>query len=59
MICRLGTSTFCHRLYRGDFGWIAYGNPVTYAHCILRSGIGNAPEGSNVVVYSTLRFYLP
>jgi len=48
------------RLYRGDFGWIAYGNQVSYLHRDLWSGgIGNTPEGRNVVLYSTLRFYLP
>ena len=54
-----GMIGYWYRLYRGEFGWIAYGNQVTYAHRSLWSGIGNAPEGSNVVVYSTLRFYLP
>jgi len=50
---------YWYRLYRGDFGWIAYGNQVTYLHRNLWSGIGNTPVGRNVVVYSTLRFYLP
>jgi hypothetical protein len=28
-------------------------------HRDLWSGIGNTPDGRSVVVYSTLRFYLP
>jgi len=54
-----GLFGYWYRLYRGDFGWIAYGNQVTYLHRSLWSGIGNTPDGRNVVVYSTLRFYLP
>ena len=54
-----GMIGYWYRLYRGEFGWIAYGNQVTYVHRSLWSGIGNTPEGSNVVIYSTLRFYLP
>ena len=50
---------YWYRLYQGEFGWIAYGNQVTYVHRSLWSGIGNTPEGSNVVVYSSLRFVLP
>ena len=54
-----GMIGYWYRLYRGDFGSIAYGNQVTYMHRNLWSGIGNTPDGRNVVVYSTLRFYLP
>ena len=54
-----GMIGYWYRLYRGDFGSIAYGNQVTYVHRNLWSGIGNTPDGRNVVVYSTLRFYLP
>jgi len=50
---------YWYRLYRGDFGSIAYGNQVTYLHRNLWSGIGTTPAGRNVVLYSTLRFYLP
>ena len=50
---------YWYRLYQGEFGWIAYGNQVTYVHRSLWSGIGNTPEGRNLVVYSTLRYYLP
>jgi hypothetical protein len=28
-------------------------------HRNLWSGVGNTPEGSNIVIYSTLRFHLP
>ena len=54
-----GMIGYWYRLYRGEFGWIVYGNQVTYVHRSLWSGIGNTPDGRNVVVYSTLRFYLP
>jgi len=47
------------RLYQGEFGRIAYGNQVTYVHRNLWSGIGTTPVGRNLVVYSTVRFYLP
>jgi hypothetical protein len=54
-----GMVGYWYRLYQGDFGWIAYGNQVTYVHRSLWSGIGSTPQGSNVVLYSTLRFALP
>jgi hypothetical protein len=54
-----GMIGYWYRLYRGDYGSIAYGNQVMYAHRNLWSGIGNTPEGRNTVIYSTLRFYLP
>jgi hypothetical protein len=54
-----GMIGYWYRLYRGEFGWIAYGNQITYVHRNLWSGIGNTPKGSNVVIYSTLRFYFP
>jgi hypothetical protein len=50
---------YWYRLYQGEFGWIAYGNQVTYVHRSLWSGIGHTPEGSNIVIYSSLRFALP
>jgi len=54
-----GTIGYWYRLYGGEFGSIKYGNQVVYVRRGLWSGIGNTPEGSDVVVYSTLRFYLP
>jgi len=55
-----GTIGYWYRLYRvGESGRIEYGNQVMYVHRNLWSGIGNTPDGSNIVVYSTLRFYLP
>jgi hypothetical protein len=54
-----GMIGYWYRLYRGDFGSIAYGNQLTYLRRNLWSGIGDTPDGRNVVVYSTLRFYLP
>jgi hypothetical protein len=53
------TIGYWYLLYGGDFGSIKYGNQVMYVHRDLWSGIGKTPEGSNVVIYSTLRFYLP
>ena len=52
------TIGYWYRLYRGDFGFINYGNQVLYVHRDLWSGIGRTPEGSDIAVYSTLRFYL-
>jgi len=52
------TTGYWYRLYRGDFGSINYGNQVLYVHRDLWSGIGMTPKGSDIVVYSTLRFYL-
>src|SRR5262245_34646956 len=54
-----GTIGYWFNLYRGEFGRIEYGNQVVYVHRDLWSGIGGTPKGSDVVVYSTLRFYLP
>src|SRR5262245_24690844 len=48
-----------YRLYAGEFGRIACGNQVMYVHRSLWSGTDNTPEAHNLVVYSTLRFYLP
>jgi hypothetical protein len=53
------TIGYWFRLYRGDFGRVEYGNQVVYVHRDLWSGIGPTPEGSDTVIYSTLRFYLP
>lgn len=53
------TAGYWYRLYRGEFGRIEYGNQVVYMHRNLWSGIGNTPQGGDLVVFSTLRFYLP
>jgi len=53
------TAGYWYRLYRGDFGRIQYGNQVVYIHRNLWSGVGQAPQGGDVVVYNTVRFYLP
>jgi hypothetical protein len=52
------TIGYWYRLYRGEFGSINYGNQVLYVRRDLWSGIGTTPKGSDIVVYSTLRFYL-
>ena len=54
-----GTIGYWYSLYGGDFGRISYGNQILYVHRDLWSGVGTTPQGSDVVVYSTLRFYLP
>jgi hypothetical protein len=54
-----GTIGYWFRPYRGEFGRLDYGNQIVYVHRRLWSGLGKTPEGSDVVVYSTLRFYLP
>jgi len=53
------TAGYWYRLYRGEFGRIEQGNQVVYIHRNLWSGIGRTPQGSDVVVYTSLRFYLP
>src|SRR5215813_14774955 len=53
------TVGYWYRLYRGEFGRIEQGSQVGFIHRNLWSGIGTAPQGSDVVAYSTLRFYLP
>jgi hypothetical protein len=53
------TAGYWYRLYRGEFGRIEYGNQVVYMHRNLWSGVGNTPQGGDLVVSSTLRFYFP
>jgi len=53
------TAGYWYRLYRGEFGRIEQGNQVVYIHRNLWSGIGTTPQGSDAVVYASLRFYLP
>jgi len=53
------TAGYWYRLYQGESGRIEQGNQVVYMHRNLWSGIGNTPEGRDVVVYTSLRFYLP
>ena len=53
------TAGYWYRLYQGEYGRIEQGNQILYIHRDLWSGVGRAPQGGDVVVYSTLRFYLP
>ena len=53
------TVGYWYRLYKGEYGRIEQGNQVVYMHRNLWSGIGRAPQGSDIVAYTTLRFYLP
>jgi hypothetical protein len=53
------TAGYWYRLYRGEYGRIEYGNQVVYIHRNLWSGIGTTLQGGDIVVYSTIRFYLP
>jgi len=53
------TVGYWYRLYRGEYGRVEQGNQVVYIHRSLWSGIGTTPQGSNIVAYTSLRFYLP
>lgn len=53
------TGGFWYRFYKGPAGILQYGNQVAYFHRSLWRGVGDAPTGSNVAVYTTLRYYLP
>jgi len=53
------TAGYWYRLFGGEFGRIEQGNQVVYIHRNLWSGIGKTPQGSDVVAYASLRFYLP
>ena len=53
------TGGYWYRLFQGGFGRIEQGNQVVYIHRNLWSGVGAAPEGNDVVAYTSLRFYLP
>jgi hypothetical protein len=53
------TAGYWYRLYRGEFGRIEQGNQAVYIHRNLWSGTGSTPQGSDIVVYTSLRFYLP
>ena len=45
--------------FKGRFGRIQYGNQVEYLHRTLWSGLGHTPQGGDLVIFSTVRFYLP
>ena len=53
------TGGYWYRLYGGESGRIEQGNQVVYIHRNLWSGINRAPQGSDIVAYTSLRFYLP
>jgi hypothetical protein len=53
------TVGYWYRLYGGEYGRIEHGNQVVYMHRNLWSGAGKTPQGGDLVVFSTLRFYLP
>jgi len=53
------TVGYWYRLFRGEYGRIEQGNQVVYIHRNLWSGIGRAPQGGEIVAYTSLRFYLP
>jgi len=53
------TAGYWYRLFRGSFGRIEQGNQVVYIHRNLWSGIGTAPQGNDIVAFTSLRFYLP
>ncbi|HYB76729.1 MAG TPA: hypothetical protein VEE85_00880, partial [Candidatus Bathyarchaeia archaeon] len=53
------TVGYWYRLFQGEYGRIEQGNQVVYVHRNLWSGIGRAPQGNDIVAYTSLRFYLP
>src|SRR5262249_15211 len=53
------TAGYWDRLYQGEYGRIEQGNQIVYIHRNLWSGISTAPQGGDLVVYTSLRFYLP
>lgn len=53
------TVGYWYRLYQGESGRIEQGNQVVYIHRNLWSGIDRAPQGGDIVAYTSLRFYLP
>lgn len=53
------TAGYWYRLYGGVGGRIEQGNQVVYIHRDLWSGIGRAPQGGDIVAFTSLRFYLP
>jgi len=53
------TAGYWYRIYRGEAGKIEQGNQVVYIHRNLWSGMGGTLQGGEIVVYTSLRFYLP
>jgi len=53
------TAGYWYRLFGGEFGRIEQGNQLVYIHRNLWSGVGRTPQGSDIVAYTSLRFYLP
>jgi hypothetical protein len=53
------TFGYWYTMYKGAFGSVQYGNQLVYFNRTLWSGIGPTPRGSDLAVFSTMRFYLP
>jgi len=53
------TGGYWFKLFQGRFGRIQYGNQIEYMHRSLWSGTGHTPQGGDLVVFSTVRYYLP
>jgi len=53
------TAGYWYRIYGGEYGRVEQGNQVVYIQRDLWSGIGRPPKGSDIVIYSSFRFYLP
>jgi hypothetical protein len=53
------TVGYWYRLFGGEGGRVEQGNQVVYIHRDLWSGIGTAPQGGDIVAFTSLRFYLP
>jgi len=53
------TVGYWYRLFGGEYGRFEQGNQVVYMHRNLWSGIGRAPQGDDLVAFTSIRFYLP
>jgi len=54
-----GTGGFYYRFYKGPFGVLQYGMQLEYLHRTAWSGKTGAPEGSDIVGLSSIRYILP
>ena len=54
-----GTAGFWYRFYKGPAGIFQLGTQYEYLHRSVWSGIGGAPHGSDHVILTSIRLYLP
>jgi len=53
------TGGFYYRFYKGPFGTFQYGMQLAFLHRTTWSGVGGAPQGSDVVGLTSIRYVLP